>query len=84
MKPITSWLKINRTLTIVVGITALFVALLASGKAPLKSTAPKIMAMSLPKIALVAADAPPYVSEVQGKLIATGRFSSRSVRVTIR
>src|SRR2546421_12601320 len=75
MKLLSSWLKINRTLTVVLGITALFVALLASGKTPLKSTAPKIMAMSLPKIALVAADNPSFVSEVQGKLIATGRFS---------
>src|SRR4051812_25900529 len=75
MKMITSWLKINRTLTFVVGITALFVALLAFGKAPLKSTMPKIMAANLPKIALVTSDDPTWVSEVQSKLVATGRFS---------
>src|SRR5438270_13898035 len=74
MKLLSSWLKINRTLTIVVGITALFVALLASGKAPLKSTVPKIMTPSLPKIALVAADSSTYVNDVQSKLLATGRF----------
>src|SRR5437763_6056644 len=71
----TSWLKFNRTLTVVVGITALFVALLASGKVPLKSTAPKIMAPSLSKIALVAADSSTFVNDVQSKLVATGRFS---------
>src|SRR5256885_3295930 len=75
MKLITSWLKINQTLTVVAGITALFVALFASGKVPLKSTAPKIMATSLPKIALVTADSPTWVAEVQSKLVATGRFS---------
>src|SRR2546423_8095254 len=79
MQTITSWLKINRTLTVVVGITALFVALLASGKVPLKSTAPKIMAMSLPRIALVAADSSTLANDVQSKLIATGRFSQVDV-----
>src|SRR5438445_7463232 len=79
MKLITSWLRINRTLTVVIGITALFVALLASGKAPLKSTAPNIMAMSLPKVALVAADSSTFFNDVQSKLIATGRFSQVDV-----
>ena len=79
MKLITSWLKFNRPLTVVVGITALFVALLASGKVPLKSTAPKIMAMSLPSIALVAADSSTFVNDAQSKLIATGRFSQVDV-----
>src|SRR5438105_9015030 len=74
MQTVTSWLKINRTLIVLVGITALFVALLAAGKAPLKPTSPKIMAMSLPKIALVTADNGSWVSEVQSKLVATGRF----------
>src|SRR5947209_6599998 len=75
MKLITSWLKINRTLAVMAGITVLFIALLASGKVPLKSAAPKIMAPSLPKIALVAADNVSWASEVQSKLVATGRFS---------
>src|SRR6267143_1529407 len=83
MKLLSSWLKINRTLGATVTTTLLFCALLALGKAPSKSSthvsikpsAPKLPATSLPKIALVAADAPSFVSEVQGKLIATGRFS---------
>src|SRR6267143_4301659 len=82
MKLLSSWLKINRTLGATVTTTLLFCALLALGKAPSKSSthvsikpsAPKLPATSLPKIALVAADAPSFVSEVQGKLIATGRF----------
>src|SRR6267378_5137405 len=75
MQIITSWLKINRAFGAMVGLTALSCALLALGKAPLKSTASKIMAPSLPKIALVTADNASWVSEVQSKLVATGRFS---------
>src|SRR2546423_8661813 len=79
MQTVTSWLKINRTLSVVLGITALFLALLASGKAPLKSTSPKVMAPSLPKIALVAADSSTLANDAQSKLIATGRFSQVDV-----
>jgi hypothetical protein len=75
MRIITSWLRINRSFNAVVGITVLFVALFAFGRAPSKSAAPKIMAVSLPKIALVAADTASWVTEVQSKLVATGRFS---------
>src|SRR3954454_4053485 len=84
MKLITSWLKINRTLGAAVATTAMFCALLALGKAPsLNSTAhaaakqivPKIVTPSLPKIALVTADSPTWVAEVQSKLVATGRFT---------
>ncbi|PYK30801.1 MAG: PEP-CTERM sorting domain-containing protein [Verrucomicrobia bacterium] len=84
MKLITSWLNINRSFGAVIGISAAFCALLALGKAPstnsttsaaAKQTAPKIMAPSLPKIALVTSDSPTWVAEVQSKLVATGRFS---------
>src|SRR3954466_3984718 len=75
MRILNSWLNLNRSFSVMVGITALFVALLAAGKAPLKSTAPKIMAPSLPRIALVAADSVSYADDIQSKLAATGRFS---------
>jgi Concanavalin A-like lectin/glucanases superfamily len=84
MKLITSWLKFNRTLGVAVTTTAIFCALLAVGKTPstknssttaVKQTPPKIMAPSLPKIALVAADSSTFADDVQSKLVATGRFS---------
>src|ERR1700676_3446909 len=83
MQIITSWLKINRSLGAVIGITVLFCALLALGKAPSKSSthvsikpsAPTPKVPSTFKIALVAADNASWASEVQSKLVATGRFS---------
>src|ERR1043166_2221541 len=87
MKPITSWLKFNRTLGVAVATTAVFCALLALGKTPstkstatvgTKQTPPKIMA-SLPKIALVAADSSTFANDVQSKLVATGRFSQADI-----
>src|SRR3981189_2147127 len=84
MKLITSWLKVNQSFGAVIAISAAFCALLALGKPPstnstisaaAKQTAPKIVAPSLPKVALATADSPDWVAEVQSKLVATGRFS---------
>src|SRR5437763_5541048 len=86
MQIITSWLKINRSLGAAIAVTVLFCALLALGKAPSKSSTqvsikpsvPKLP-VSLPKIALVAADSSTFFNDVQSKLVATGRFSQVDV-----
>src|SRR5579864_8859362 len=90
MKTVTSWLKINRTLGLLILTTVALCALATLGASTSKTRAAKSTAASgktatgkttptIPsagrRVLLVTAANSDWVAEVQGKLVGTGRFS---------